>query len=202
MKILIACEYSGVVRDAFAKRGHDAISCDLLPTDAPGKHYQGSVLDILGDGFDMLIAHPPCTFLCVTGNRWMKPEYAERFPTRPQDRLDAIDFFKLLAEESSIPKVCVENPVGIMSRLYRKPDQIIQPYEFGHEEAKKTCLWLTNLPLLTPTKLMEPKYTTYKSGKRVATWYADAVKLAPKERMKLRSKTFQGIADAMAEQWG
>lgn len=201
MKVLVACEYSGTVRDAFIRGGHQAMSCDLLPTDVPGPHYQGSVLDVLGDGWDLMIAHPPCTFLTVTGNRWFKDEYKDRFPTRQQDRVDAIKFFMVLAN-APIQKICIENPVGVMSRYWRKPDQIIQPFNFGHEEAKKTCLWLKGLPKLQQTITVEPKYTTFKSGKRLATWYTDALKLPKQERMKVRSKTFQGIADAMADQWG
>jgi hypothetical protein len=201
MKILIACEFSGIVRDAFKAKGHDAWSCDLLPTEREGNHIQGDVLEILDDGWDMMIAHPPCTYLTVTGNKWFKPEYKERFPTREQDRKDAIEFFMALAN-APIPKICIENPIGIMSSLWRKPNQIIQPYQFGHTEAKKTCLWLRGLMPLEPTKLVEPEYITFKSGKRMAKWYVDAVKLPKAERSKLRSRTFQGIADAMADQWG
>lgn len=206
MRILVACEYSGVVRNAFIAKGHDAWSCDVLPTDQHPveKHYQADIRDIINivdNRWDMIIVHPPCTYLTVTGNRWFGEKYKDRFPTREQDRKDAIDFFMLFANVDC-PKVCIENPLGIMSTYWRKPDQIIQPYQFGHEEAKKTCLWLKGLPKLVPTKIVEPKYTTFKSGKRMATWYADAIKLPKEERMKLRSKTFQGIADAMAEQWG
>ncbi len=201
MRILIACEYSGVVRDAFRKLGHDAWSCDILPCDSDlAYHYQQDVLSLLNKGWDMMIAHPPCTYLTVTGNRWFGEKYKDRFPTRQQDRKDAIEFFLMLAR-APIPKICVENPVGIMSGEFRKPDQIIQPYQFGHIESKKTCLWLKNLPLLMPTKIVEPEYTTFKSGKRMATWYTNALKLPKHERMKVRSKTFQGIADAMANQW-
>jgi len=207
MKVLVACEVSGTVRDAFAKRGHDAWSCDIQPRftdiDKPDKrHLCLDVSHILGENWDLVIAHPPCTYLCVTGNRWFKPEYATRFPDRPKQRERAINFFSEFTKLDWVEKVCIENPVGIMSRLYRKPDQIIQPFQFGHKEAKKTCLWLKNLPPLKPTKIVEPEYTTYKSGKRMATWYADAIKLPKEERENLRSKTFQGIADAMAEQWG
>lgn len=198
MKILVACEYSGTVRDAFLKRGHDAISCDLLPTDVPGPHYQGDVFDIIDQGFDLMIAHPPCTYLTVTGNKWFKPEFAHRFPDRPKQREEAVEFFRRLLN-ANIPKIAVENPVGIISTRIRKPDQIIQPFMFGHEARKKTCLWLKNLPLLTPTKIVGEGEVS-KSG--VAKWYTDALKLSPLERMKVRSATFQGIADAMAEQWG
>jgi len=201
MKVLIACEFSGIVREAFKKKGHDAWSCDLLPTEISGQHIQGNVREILDKDWDLMIAHPPCTYLCVTGNRWFKPEYKSRFPNREQQREDAIKFFMTLVN-APILKIAIENPVGIMSRLYCKPEQIIQPFQFGHKEAKKTCLWLKNLSLLKPTKLVEPEYTTYKSGKRMATWYTEAIKLPSKEREKLRSTTFQGIANAMAEQWG
>lgn len=202
MKILIACEFSGTVRDAFTKLGHDVTSCDLEPSETPGKHYQGDVLDIINDGWDLMIAHPPCTYLTVTGNKWFKPEYKDRFPTREQDRLDAIKFFETLAN-ANIPKIAIENPIGIMSRVYRKPDQIIQPWMFGHECTKSTCLWLKGLPLITPTNVVSKgEFVTYKSGKRMTKWYADAAKFDPKTRAKLRNKTFQGIADAFADQWG
>lgn len=212
MKVLVACEYSGTVRDAFAKKGHDAWSCDILPTETIGNHIQECVLKVINQGWDLMIAHPPCTYLTVTGNKWFyhpDDKYLPvserrphpRFPNRKKDREDAIKFFMQLAN-SGIPKLCIENPVGIMSTKWRKPDQIIQPYEFGHSEAKKTCLWLDGLPKLEHTKIVEPEYVTFKSGKRMSKWYSDAVKLPKHERMKLRSKTFQGIADAMAEQWG
>lgn len=202
MKILIACEYSGVVRDAFIKKGHDAMSCDILPTESPGPHYQGDIFDVLkNNGWDMMIAHPPCTFLTVTGNKWMKPEFAERFPNRQRERELAVEFFMKFGD-APIDKICIENPVGIMSTRWRKPNQIIQPYQFGHIEAKKTCLWLKGLPPLIATEIKDPEYVTAKSGKRIAKWYWESVKLPKQERMKLRSKTFQGIADAMADQWG
>ena len=207
MKVLIACEVSAVVRDAFIKKGHDAWSCDIQPRftavdKLDKKHICMDVLNVLGEHWDLIIAHPPCTYLCVTGNRWFKPEYKNRFPDREQQRNKAIKFFMEFTKLDWVSKVAIENPVGIMSRIYRKPDQIIQPYQFGHKEAKKTCLWLKNLPLLEPTKIVEPEYTTYKSGKRMATWYSEAIKLPPQERAELRSKTFYGIANAMAEQWG
>lgn len=201
MKVLIACEFSGTVRDAFTKLGHDATSCDLEPSDTIGKHYQGNVFDIINDGFDLMIAHPPCTYLTVTGNKWFKPEYKDRFPTREQDRLDGIAFFTKLYE-SNIPKIAIENPIGIMSSILRKPDQIIQPWQFGHSMSKSTCLWLKGLPLLRPTNIVDKgEFVTYKSGKRMTKWYADAAKFDPKTRAKIRNKTFQGIADAFAEQW-
>jgi hypothetical protein len=200
--VLIACEFSGTVRDAFLKAGHEAMSCDLEPTMVPGPHYQGNVLDILDDGWDLMICHPPCTYLTVTGNKWMKPEYSDRFPDRPRQREEAVDFFKTLYE-ANIPKIAVENPVGIMSSILRKPDQIIQPYQFGHSASKKTCLWLKNLPLLTPTNIVDKgEFVTYKSGKKMAKWYADAASNSPEERAKIRNRTFLGIAEAMANQWG
>ena len=183
MKILIACEYSGTVRDAFIKAGHQAISCDLLPTDVPGPHYQGSVLDILDDGFDMMIAHPPCTHLAVSGARHFKAKQADG---RQQEALDFVQ--RLL--DADIPRIALENPISIISSRIRKPDQIIQPWQFGHGETKATCLWLKNLPCLEPTNIVD--------GREQRIW-----KLPPgKDRWKIRSKTFQGIADAMAEQWG
>ena len=202
MKVLVACEFSGTVRDTFAALGHDAHSCDLEPSERTGNHYCGDVRDILDKGWDLMIAHPPCTYLTVTGNKWMKDEYKDRFPTRQQDRKDSIEFFMLLAN-SNIPRIAIENPIGIMSSTWRKPDQIIQPWQFGHEASKSTCLWLKNLPLLVPTNIVgKGNFTTFKSGKRMATWYADAAKHDPKMRERIRNRTCQGIADAMANQWG
>ncbi|MDY6966739.1 MAG: DNA cytosine methyltransferase [Halobacteriota archaeon] len=188
-KILIACEFSGIVREAFKSRGHDAWSCDLLPSEIEGNHIQGDVLEVLEDDWDLMIAFPPCTYLTVSGNRWMKPEYRDRFPNRPQQREEAIDFFMALAK-APIPRIAIENPVGIMSTVWRKPDQIIQPYQFGHPETKKTCLWLKNLPLL--------RYTDIVEGREQRIW-----KEPPsKDRWKNRSRTYAGIAKAMATQWG
>ena len=191
MNVLIACEFSGIVRDAFIKRGHNAISCDILPTDSPGPHYQGDVRDILNDGWDIMIAHPPCTHLAVSGAAW----FAEK---RADGRQQAgIDFF-LEMINANIPKICVENPVCIMSSVYRKPDQIIQPYMFGHPESKKTCLWLKNLPKLTPTKDVKSEYDLLPKNQRERIHY-----LPPSEdRWKLRSLTNPGIAEAMPTQWG
>ena len=201
MKILIACEFSGTVREAFAGGGHEVWSCDLEPTDIPGNHYQGSVLDILNDGWDLMIAHPPCTYLTVTGNKWFKPEYADRFPTRHQNREDAVEFFMALVN-ANIPKIAIENPIGTMSTRYKKPSQIIHPWQFGHEASKSTCLWLKGLPLLKPTNIVgKGEFVTFKSGKRMTKWYADAAALSPKERAKVRNTTFKGIADAMVNQW-
>ena len=183
MKVLIACEFSGIVRDAFIKRGHDAISCDILPTDSPGPHYQGDVMDIINDGFDLMIAHPPCTHIAVSGAAWFKQKIADG---RQQQ---GIEFFMSLIN-APIPKICVENPVGIMSTMYKKPTQYIHPWEYGHGETKKTCLWLKNLPKLIPTNIV--------SGRENRVW-----KLGPsKDRWKLRSETYQGWADAMASAWG
>ena len=182
MKILVACEYSGRVRDAFASLGHDATSCDMLPTDAPGPHYQGDVTDILGDGWDMMIAFPPCTHLAVSGARW----FAEKRADGRQQA--ALDFVRLLMD-APIDKIAIENPVSIISSHIRKPDQTIQPWQYGHGETKRTCLWLKGLPLLTPTDIVE--------GREQRIW-----KMPPSpDRWKLRSQTFQGIADAMAGQW-
>lgn len=204
MRVLIACEFSGAVRDAFTKAGHEATSCDLLPNETPGTHYQGSVMDILNDGWDLMIAHPPCTYLTLTGNKWFKPEYAERFPTRHKDREDAVEFFMALAN-APIPKIAIENPIGIMSSRYRKPNQIIQPWEYGHETTKATCLWLKGLPNLTPTNIVSKgEVVISKSGNRMSRWYYETSKITLKGglRAKARSVTFQGIADAMASQWG
>jgi hypothetical protein len=200
MKVLIACEFSGTVREAFKKRGHDAWSCDLLPTEIEGQHYQGDVFDIINDGWDLMIAHPPCTYLTVSGNKWMKPEFKDRFPDRENQRKEAIEFFKKLYN-SNIDKICIENPVGVVSTAFMKPTQYIQPYFFGHPEPKKTGLWLKNLPSLIPTKIVEPEYITGKrDGKKYSRIHYMSVQNV--DRWKLRSKTFQGVADAMAEQWG
>lgn len=201
MKILIACEYSGTVRDAFIKAGHEAMSCDLLPTDVPGPHYHGSVFDIIDKGWDMMIGHPPCTYLTVTGNKWFKPEFKHRFPDRHKQREDAIAFFKSMFE-CNIPRICLENPVGILSSVYRKPTQYVQPWQFGDPHSKKTGLWLKNLPELVPTKIVEPQFYIYKDGRKDPIWHVESMRMKPLERMKYRSKTFQGIADAMAAQWG
>lgn len=182
MKVLIACEFSGVVREAFANKGYDAYSCDLLETDIPSKkHLICDVKDVLNDGWDLMIAHPPCTHLAVSGARWFKDKLQEQY--------EAVEFFMMLIK-ASIPKIALENPVSIMSTRYRKPDQIIQPWQFGHGETKATCLWLKNLPPLVPTNIVTGR------EQRIH-------KLPPtKDRWKLRSVTYQGIADAMAEQWG
>ncbi|MFZ9922242.1 MAG: DNA cytosine methyltransferase [Candidatus Nanopelagicaceae bacterium] len=183
MKVLIACEYSGAVRDAFIARGHDAMSCDLLPTDTPGSHYQGNVFDIINNGWDLMIAHPPCTHLSVSGARHFE---AKRKDGRQQA---AVDFFMALAN-ADIPRMAIENPICIMSTVWRKPDQIVHPWQFGHGETKATCLWLKGLPLLTPTDIVEGRE-------------ARIHRMPPStDRWKLRSKTYQGIADAMAAQWG
>jgi len=183
MKVLVACEFSGRVRDAFIAKGHDAMSCDLLPSEMPGPHYQGDVLDILDDGWDLMIAHPPCTHLAVSGAAW----FAEKRADGRQQH--AIDFFMQLAN-ADISKIAVENPVSIMSTKWRKPDQIVQPWMFGHGETKATCLWLKNLPKLHPTDIVDGREQRLH-------------RLPPSiDRWKLRSVTYQGIADAMAEQWG
>ena len=214
MKVLIACEESGRVRDAFINKGHDAISCDLLDTSSESNnHYQGDVRDIINDGWDLMIAFPPCTFLTVTGNKWFyHPEDKElptekrrphpNFPNRRQDREDALEFIDLLMN-SNIEKIAIENPVGVISSRIRKPDQIIQPYYFGDPFEKRTCLWLKNLPLLKKTNEVKAEERTYfKSGKSFPTWYSKTSSLSKEERSIARSKTFFGIAEAMANQWG
>lgn len=191
MKVLVACEYSGVVRDAFRALGHDAVSCDLLPTDVEGPHYQGDVRDILADGFDLMIAHPPCTHLAVSGARWFKDKVEEQ--------REALDFVRLLMD-APIPRIAIENPVSVISSRIRKPDQIIQPWMFGHEATKTTCLWLKNLPQLMPTDVVGKgaRHVT-KSGRSLPDWY----NLPPSpDRWKIRSATSAGIAQAMAQQWG
>lgn len=183
MRVLVACEYSGTVRDAFRARGHEAMSCDLLPTERDGPHYQGDVFDVIGDGWDLLIAHPPCTHLAVSGAR----HFASKKASGVQD--EALDFVRFLLD-APIPRIALENPVSIISSRIRKPNQIIQPWQFGHGETKATCLWLKGLPLLVPTNVVEGR--------------ADRIHKMPPgpNRWKERSRTYPGIAAAFAEQWG
>ena len=191
MKVLIACEYSGTVRDAFIARGHDAMSCDILATDKAGPHYMGDVRDILGDGWDLMIAHPPCTHLAVSG----AAHFAKKKASGVQD--EALDFVRLLLN-APIHRIALENPISIISSRIRKPDQIIHPWQFGHETTKATCLWLKNLPLLTPTNIVSKgERQVYASGKSSPMWHAKTGGGCG----KVRSMTFQGIADAMADQW-
>lgn len=203
MRVLVACEFSGTVRDAFKRKGHHAISCDLLSTESPGLHYRGDVLELFksGNEWDLLIAHPPCTYLTVAANKWMKPEYRHRFPDRPTQRQQAILFFMELWN-SPIKRVCIENPVGIMSTAFQKPNQIIQPWQFGHTDRKTTCLWLRGLPPLFPTRIVKPNIKRNRNGKTASVHHDAALRLPAEERWKVRSKTYQGIADAMADQWG
>jgi hypothetical protein len=196
MNVLIACEFSGIVRDAFIERGHDAMSCDLLPTEKAGPHYPGDVFDVIDDGWDLMIAHPPCTYLAVCGNRWMKDN-----PEREILRKEAIVFFMKLVN-CDIPNTCIENPISIMSTIYRKPDQYIQPYEYGHSETKKTSLWLKGLPKLQPTKIVTPEYIIGKDGKKYSRIHYMSQWKDPAKRARERSRTYTGIAKAMAEQWG
>lgn len=181
MKVLVACEYSGKVRDAFKARGHDAWSCDLLPTDVEGQHIQGDVLEVLDQGWDLMIAHPPCTHLAVSGARWFKD--------KQQEQIEALEFVKALLD-APIERIALENPVSIISSKIRKPDQIVQPWQHGHGETKATCLWLKGLPKLKPTNIVE--------GRKAR------IHMMPpsKDRWKLRSETYTGIAKAMADQWG
>ncbi len=181
MKVLVACEYSGIVREAFSRRGHDAWSCDFLPTEKPGKHIQDNVLLHLKENWDLMIAHPDCTHLAVSGARWFKDK-------KFQQEI-ALMFVRLLMN-ADIPKICIENPISIISTHICKPTQIIQPWMFGHGETKATCLWLKNLPKLKPTQIVE--------GREQRIW-----KMSPSpNRGKERSRTFPGIAEAMADQWG
>ena len=181
MKILVACEFSGIVREAFNKLGHDATSCDLLETEIPGFHIKDDVLKHLNKKWDLMIAHPPCTYLAVSGARWFKD--------RKHEQNEALEFVYMLAH-TNIPRVCIENPIGVISSFWRKPDQIVQPWMFGHGETKATCLWLKNLPKLQPTNIVD--------GREGRVW-----KESPgPNRWKNRSRTYQGIAEAMAFQWG
>lgn len=181
-RVLVACEYSGTVRDAFAALGWDAWSCDILPSEKPGNHYQGDVCDILGDDWDLMIAHPPCTHLAVSGARWFPAKRASG------EQQAALEFVRRLLD-TPIPHIALENPISIISSQVRKPDQVIQPWQHGHGETKATCLWLKNLPKLQPSNIVD--------GREQRIW-----KLPPSaDRWKERSRTFQGIADAMAKQW-
>jgi len=183
MRVLVACEYSGRVRDAFRRRGHDAMSCDLLPTEADGPHYQGPVEDVLRDGWDLMVAHPPCTHLAVSGSRYFPQKIADG---RQQA---ALDFVRLLMA-APIERWCIENPVSVISSTIAPPQQIIQPWQFGHGEVKATCLWLKNLPKLRPTEIVDGREAR--------------VHLMPPgpDRWKERSRTFEGVAEAMGDQWG
>lgn len=183
MRVLVACEFSGRVRDAFLAIGHEAMSCDLLETEAPGPHYRGDVRDVLDYPWDLMIAHPPCTDLSVSGARHFA---AKRMDGRQQ----AGASFAIMLGKADIPAICIENPVSVLSSLWRKPDQIVQPWQFGHGETKTTCLWLKGLPKLRPTEIAE--------GREQKIWREPP---GP-DRWKIRSRTFKGIADAMASQWG
>jgi hypothetical protein len=181
MRVLVACEYSGRVRDAFRRHGHDAWSCDLLPTEVPGPHFMAPVEHVLHLGWDLMVAHPPCTHLAVSGSR--------HFHRKQREQAEALDFVRLLMA-APIPRWCIENPVSVISSAIRPPDQIIQPWEYGHGEVKATCLWLSNLPKLRPTECVDGRE-------------ARVHRMPPSpDRWKERSRTFQGVADAMAAQWG
>ena len=190
-KVLVACEYSGVVRDAFISLGHDAMSCDLLPTDSLGPHYQGDIRDVLDYPWDLMIAHPPCTDLAVSGAAW----FAKKKMMGKQQ--SAASFFMMIAK-SDIPKIAIENPVCVISSIWRKPDQVIQPWMFGHMEQKATCLWLKGLPVLKPTKDVKQQMMHLPRNERERLHF-----LPPSDdRWKIRSQTYKGIAEAMANQWG
>jgi len=217
VRILVGCEFSGTVRDAFRRLGHDAVSCDLIASDLPGRHIQGHIEKALGEGWDMLIAFPPCTHLCVSG--------ARHFAKKKVEQRDAIAFVDLLWD-APIPRIAIENPVGVLSTRFLQPDQIIQPWQFGHGESKTTCLWLKNLPPLTPTAHVDPDYLCscgYRfdsslgrygcancggEGRIIKRLYGNQTnsgqnRVSPSpDRWKLRSQTYQGIANAMAAQWG
>jgi hypothetical protein len=197
VKILVACEYSGKVRDAFRAAGHDAWSCDLLPCDADAAyHIQGDVVPLLGQGWDLMVAHPPCTYLCSSGLHWNK-----RVEGRQAKTEAALDFVRTLLS-CPIPRVAIENPVGCISTRIRKPDQTIQPWQFGHDASKATCLWLKGLPLLRPTAIISPRMV---NGKPRWANQTDSGqnRLGPSlDRWKIRSETYSGIATAMAQQWG
>lgn len=206
MRVLIACEESQRVCIAFREKGHEAYSCDIEPCSGghPEWHIQDDVLKHLGDNWDLVIAHPPCTYLTVAANKYYNVEkYGDKAKIRLYERQKAIEFFmEFVSSLFYCDKVAIENPIGIMSTVYRKPDQIIQPYQFGHRERKATCLWLKGLPPLQPTNIVEPDIIKHPSGKTDSRLHYETFKLPAKERSKMRSKTFEGIARAMAEQWG
>lgn len=183
MRVLVACEYSGRVRDAFHRAGHYAMSCDILPTEAEGPHYQGDIRDVINaeQPWDLMIAHPPCTHLAVSGSRWFKDKVHEQ--------AEALEFVRMLMD-ATIPRIAIENPISVISSKIRKPDQIIQPWQFGHGETKATCLWLKGLPKLVPTNIVDGRE-------------AKVHRMPPgPDRWKNRSRTYLGIAEAMAQQWG
>ena len=217
MKVLVACEESQRVCVAFRKRGHEAYSCDIQEPSGghPEWHILGDALRAIEGGkvttmdgkmhdtgrWDLLIAHPPCTYLTLAGNKWFKPEFSDRFPDRQKQRKEAVDFFMAIAN-ADCDRIAIENPVGIMSSQWRKPDQYIEPYMFGDPEKKKTGLWLKGLPLLKPTNIVEPAIIRCKSGANEPRWHIKTMNLPKEERSRLRSQTFIGFAEAMAEQWG
>lgn len=198
-RVLIACEFSGIIREAFAAAGCDAWSCDLLETEIPGQHIKDDVLKHLNDGWDLMIGHPPCTFITTTGERWFKPEYKERFPDRERQREEAIEFFMKLWY-ANISKICIENPRGVMSTRFRKPDQYIHPFQFGEPYSKLSGLWLKNLTKLKPTEIINPEFIYTKKNKHSKLWY-ETLLLSPEERWKARSRSFKKVAAAMAGQW-
>lgn len=211
MRILVACEESQAVTKEFRKLGHESFSCDLLPCSGghPEWHYQKNVFDIIDNDWDIMIAHPPCTFLSVSGAGWLYNKDGSRNEDRYRNQMDALEFVHKLMD-SKINHIAIENPVSVISTYIREPDQIIQPYMFGDEATKTTCLWLKNLPLLLPTKIIGKgeryEWIDKKTGRKKSQplWYYNALLTAktPQERRTLRSKTFQGIAQAMANQWG
>lgn len=206
MRVLVACEESQRVCIAFREKGHEAYSCDIEPCSGghPEWHIQDDVLKYLGDNWDLVIAHPPCTYLTVAANKYYNVgKYGDKAKIRLYERQKAIEFFmEFVGRLFYCDKVAIENPIGIMSTYYKKPTQIIQPYQFGHRERKATCLWLKGLPPLQPTNIVEPDIIKHPSGKTDSRLHYETFKLPAKERSKMRSKTFEGIAKAMAEQWG
>jgi hypothetical protein len=203
MKVLVGCEESGRVRDEFIVCGHDAVSNDIIPSRHAGNHLQMDVFEAIEryGPWDMLIAFPPCTYLTVAANKYYKPEYAHRFPHRHEQREEAIRFAERLMK-CGINKIAIENPIGVLSTRIRKPEQIIQPWQFGHPNRKPTCLWLKNLPKLMPTNIVEPNIVKNRNGKTASAHHDAALRLPAEERARVRSETFQGTARAMAMQWG
>lgn len=211
MKVLIACEESQAITKEFRKLGHEAFSCDILPCSGghPEWHYQQDVFEVIDKGWDMMIAHPPCTFLAVSGARWLYNKDGSKNVNRWENQAKALDFVQKLMD-APIDKIAIENPISVISSQIRKPDQIVHPWQFGDKASKSTCFWLKNLPLLESTNIVEKgefkEWVDKKTGKlkRQATWYYEALQKAktPAERRTLRSKTFKGMAEAIANQWG
>jgi len=202
MKVLVACEFSGIVRNAFIEEGHDAWSCDIEPSSDKGNHIQDDVLNVLNDGWDLMVAHPPCTYLCISGIRWMYNEDGTINLERKVKQDEALEFVKALMF-APIDRIAIENPIGVISSKLIPPTQTIKPYMFGDDSSKSTCLWLKNLPKLFPTNIIKPTFHISSTGRKWDSWFWNSSLISDySERSKMRSTTFKGIANAMSIQWG